>query len=453
MDVEQPEDFSSQDEQVEITDLPGRTQPAHPLRQGQVRRAAQLFRLRWLRLAALLLLAALCLGLLLRTTPGLSSSFLSSFFGSTPTAEAGSQNIDLFYISAGPGWAHLTIDGTPTAYLPFVGSRAPLRLSPGTHQLRWQAAPFPAQSCTLSFPSHLADTCTAREITTSNGQERAWVVAFTASLLTLGEGARRTLISAIQSTLSQLKSSDVVHPGERFIDILSGNGPFNTASQELIATFRLSLDSQANGGNGLCMGGSTNTGSCQLNGQDCHALCTQISLRADIWNIVALVQTTWTYTTREGQIVAANMPDASGGAAFMDHFLPLSVSWDGQNWHVQARPMVLNGSDLIPFSCASSADVNTLEMNDPFGSSPWQAFSWNYLATSNPAAGCLLIIDSVSLGASSPTADMRIVYLHRFGIDLAVNHLAQAYDQQMPRPTAYELQLARQIAAQVHVSI
>ena len=32
MDAQQPEDLTNEDERVEITDLPGRTQPAHPSR-------------------------------------------------------------------------------------------------------------------------------------------------------------------------------------------------------------------------------------------------------------------------------------------------------------------------------------------------------------------------------------------------------------------------------------
>jgi hypothetical protein len=255
---------------------------------------------------------------------------------------------------------------------------------------------------------------------------------------------------AIQQALDQLQASETVYPGERFIDTgANSGGPMNTARQELNATLHLTTDSNTSGSD-ACTGGD-NIGSCKLNGQDCHVLCTQASIFPNTWNIVVLVQTSWTYTTQDGHVVATNMSDELGGARFLGHFLPLTIKWDGSNWHVQATQKFLNNSGFIPISCVSAADDSLI--SNTFGTSPWQAFDWRYIAASNPAVGCLLVVTAISSNGSSPTTSSQIIYLHRFGVSLAINRLAQQYNPEMPHPDAYELQLAKQIATRAPASL
>ncbi len=367
-----------------------------------------------------------------------------------PASSTTSLDIDLFYVNPGPAWARLTVDGELIARLPVVGRGSPIQLAPGVHQFRWQAAPFSSQSCSISVPTSITDTCMATETTSPPDQRSAWIVSFGASLLTLPTNPRRTLTTAIQQALNQFQASETVYPGERFIDIgVNSGSPINTARQELNATLHLTTDSSTSGSD-ACTGGD-NIGSCKLNGQDCHALCTRASIFPNTWNIVALVQTSWTYTTQDGHVVATNMSDELGGARFLGHFLSLTVKWDGSNWHVQATQEFLNNSGSIPISCVSASDDSLI--SNTFGTSPWQSFNWRYIAASNPAAGCLLVVTAISSNGSSPTTSSQIIYLHRFGVSLAINRLAQQYDPEMPHPDAYELLLARQVAAQVQVSL
>ncbi|HEX7735309.1 MAG TPA: hypothetical protein VF458_10600 [Ktedonobacteraceae bacterium] len=447
---ELPEPFT-EDQQVEITDLPEqlRSRPAQLASWVQARFAALIPRRRWLQMVALLALALLCLALLLSATPG-AQLLPGAPFASTPTGSASGPNIDQLYLNNGPTWARLSIDGLRVLDLPVVDQAAPLQLAPGIHHLRWQAAPFPTQTCTLSVPASLTDNCPASETTRTPNHQLAWIVTFKASLDFMSAGARRTLTSAISQALAPMRSSEQVNIGERFVSISPNNsGPVQTATRELNATLNLTLD---NDENNPCNGGEEFS-SCLLNGQNCFALCTRVSLWPNTWNVVALVQSSWTYTTPSGQAVAANMPDALGGAVFIQHFLPLTLSWDGADWSVQPAEAFLNGADFIPIACASSLDDNTISPSNLFGSSPWQSFEWHYISASNPASGCLLDLIALSVNSPTPVASAHILYLHHFGITLTANHLAQAYNPEMIHPDAYETQLIQQIARQSHIPL
>lgn len=446
MDSGETKDPFAEDQQVEITDLPGKARVAKT--PSPVQAFPRLLRQRrLLKIAGLILLGVLCMAFLFHNTPGAWLSLRSTIFGATP---APGQYIDLFYVNAGPAWARLTIDGKSIANAPVEGQRPPLRLAPGTHQFIWKAAPFPIQRCSISVPSRNSDTCVSTETTSAPDDQRAWIVIFKASLLTLTNDARRALTTVILHVLSSLQDSATVHSGEHFIDTLnSSGGPINTARQELTATLNLTLDSNNN--DSSCTGGDNLVGSCQLNGQDCYALCTQANSVPGYWNVAALVRTSWTYTNLEGHVVAANMDDELGGAAILDHFLPLNISWDGTNWHVQAGQGFLKGSSQVPISCASASDEAALD--NVFGSSSWQAFNWRYITADNLADGCLLILTSIQNNLPSPTTSAQIVYLHRFGVFVAINLLAQQYDPEMPRPDAYEMTLAQKLAGQNHLVI
>ncbi|HEY0755886.1 MAG TPA: hypothetical protein VGD98_18145 [Ktedonobacteraceae bacterium] len=448
---DQEEPFAA-DLQVKITDLPGHTRTKRLTHMPRADLMARLLRRRWFQLVCLLLLAFSCIALILKTTPD-TRLFSNPFAGSTPT-NSSSLDFNLFYVNAGLPWGRLTIDGKPVTALPVVEQNSPLQLTPGTHQFHWQAAPFPDQLCSISVPRNSEDNCQATLTKHTPGQHTAWIINLRASLNFMATDAHRNLISAITQTLAQFSASEFVYPGEHFIDPINGNyGPIRIAKQQLIATFNLSLYSGNNSNNDPCDGGDS-FASCQLNGQDCLALCTEPATASHTWNAVALVESSWTYTTLNGQLVAAHVADELGGAAIFAHFLPLQLSWDGLHWQIQAGKAFLNGPnhpDPLPISCASAADSNAINPNLPFGNSPWQAFTWNYIGASNLAAGCLLLLTAYSLNSPSSITSAQIIYLHRFGLTLAVNHLAQEYDPAMPRPDANERTLAQNIATQAHI--
>lgn len=397
----------------------------------------------------ILVLLLFCLALLLSSAPGLRSAVFTILPGhnATPTTGPGPR-IDLLYIDAAPPWGALSIDGRPLARLPDPASGHPLHLAAGTHHLIWRAAPFPTRFCTLSVPSLPTDTCPADATAQTPDQHLAWIVSFANSMLTLARAQQDTLNGQIQRTLDSFQASDLVQPGEQFAETTMESNALNPASptaiagQPLRATLHLTLDSQGVA-NACTSGGTVNA--CTINERRCGGLCTQSS-QGVFWNVLAVIKTSWTYTTLDGRVVATNMADAQGSAARLEHVLALAVRWDGAHWRVQAAAQFFNG----PIPCVTASDYAAI--SDTFGSSPFQAFSWRYIPAPNLAAGCLVVLTSITNGGPSPTASSQILYLHRFGIFIAINRLAQEYNPFLPHPTPYELDLARQLAAQAQVA-
>ena len=446
----EPEEPFADDQDVEISDLPDDEtgkQTWEKMR-GKLR-SLQPRRWRLLQGVAIALLGGCLLFLLLRGTPGLNGSPFTSIFGPppTPTAFNGPQS-SLFYVDASPPWGILSIDGKRLARLPDETSGQPLQLAAGSHRLTWQAAPFSTQSCVISVPSSFTDTCTATESVQTPDRHFAWIISFRNSLDTLPQNQQNALGAQIQQALNGLQSSDSVHPGEQFVDTpLNSHAPVippptMTARQTLRATLHLTWPGRFQGG--TCMGGNT-PNSCEMNGLDCHALCTLDNQGQDnAWHVATVVATSWTYTALNGSIVAANATDESGEE--IDHLLPLTITWDGARWHVQAASQFING----PIPCVAATDQGTI--GNTFGTSPFQAFSWNFVPAQNIAAGCLIVLTSLVNGGPSPTPNSQIIYLHRFGLFIAINRLAREYNSSAPGPTAYELSLARELAAQGHIA-
>lgn len=447
MNPDEPEELFPEDQQVEITDLPDKDQLSNGLR-PPLQKAVRLFRRkRPLQLVVLATLCVLCLALLLHATSGLHLPFLNIAPSSSPATSApDGPTIRQFYVNMGPGWATLTIDGKYIANPPTGEPRQPLQLAQGRHQFSWRAAPFPAQNCSISVPASLSDTCTATETAQTPNGQLAWLIMFTdhISLQSLPATARNALTAAIQQATRLLQVSTIVYPGEHFLVISPRGGPISIAQRELRATLNLMPD--FNGAFGSCNAPS----SCYLNGQDCHELCTTESGIPGTWMIAALVHSAWTYATMDGHVIAGNMPDEQGGAAYTDHTLPLNITWDGENWHAHITPDYLDSTSRLSISCVSAAD--DISISNAFNISFHQAFNLEYLPASNNASGCLVVLAPVATSNSTPTTGTPIVYLHRFGLFLAVNRQAQEYDPRMPHPDAYEMKLAHEIAAQAHLS-
>ena len=449
METREPEESLVDDQHVEIVDLPGyeRAKAGKPRFQHTLRR---LWQHRLVQVAGILVLVLFCLLALLNGAPGLRSFMLTNILGvnPTPTSMIG-PNIDLFYVNAAPPWGVLSIDGKGLARLPDPAAGLPLRLGPGSHRLTWRAAPFPTQSCVISVPSLSTDTCLATETSQTPEQHLAWIVSFQNSMLTLPKGQQDALNARIQQKLDGLQASELVQPGEQFVETTaSGDGPdprvpIGAANQPLRATMHLTLDSAGEGN--ACTSGET-VNICTINEERCGGLCTQGS-QGTAWNVLAIVRTSWTYATLDGRVVAADMADAEGGASLIEHVLALTIRWDGANWHVQAAAQFFNG----PIPCVAAADDGSISSN--FGTTPFQAFEWRYIPAPNIAAGCLIALTSISNGGPSPTASSQLLYLHRFGMFIAVNRLAQEYNPYLPHPTPNELSLARELAALAHISI
>lgn len=465
----------AEDSRVELTDLPeqesgakqsgeGGFSPKTPARRSFSRLQAFLFefprRRRGLEAMAIIGLAMLLLALLLGSSSDLRTSLVTGIFGHAPIPTATlPPGLDYIYVSGSPPWGKLTIDGQPIAHLPELGG-PPFHLSQGQHYLTWRADPFLPQSCVISVPPDAVhDTC-QRQAAEPQLETSPQLVSFQADISMLPVIQQKALVALVQATLNTLQGTDIAYPGEQIAAV--GIPPLQKIAQPLRATFRLQLDTTSQDSSCIFGQDRASISSCFLNGQDCHLLCTDGAPRTSLvdvpyWRVIGVARSLWTYTTLGGKVLAGNEPDGFGGTSGLEHLIPLTITWDGAQWHIVARGEFING----PISCASAQDDAAIN-----GELPQQvnlrtyitdADTWQYLSGANTAQGCLVAIPLQPAGANPamPVPLRRTntaLFMYRFNTYLAVNKLAQNYAPDWPRPDAYELGIARQLAAQIRVS-
>jgi hypothetical protein len=416
-------------------------------------------------------LVILALVLLLTTTTPVHELVSSVFIHPTPSPTATlAPGVDLFYVRADPPWGRLLIDGYPTA-LPTIGTDPPLRLARGQYQLVWQANPFLAQRCTVSIPPNFGDTCSDREASPASSGLYAWVITFTESLATLAGTPRTALLQAAQAALDARQSTDIVQPGEHYV--LAADNPtcsrndaqgyqcYATASQALKATLSFRLDTNE-ASNEICI--ETQLGNCTLNFQDCRLFCggsflTSSSTRE--WDVYAPVFSLWTFATMDGRVLARDLPDDSAedyatGQALDESLLQLHITWGSLGWHVALSVnMDSQGSGspgsgyFDPVCAAMTQQVTSLHPPADANGDPLY-LQWRFASGTLPAAGCLVVgTPQPTDGLTTPTPPRApqpvFYYLHRFGVLLAVNKLAQSAGLLLPLADAYEQQLAHRL--------
>lgn len=377
----------------------------------------------------------------------------------TPTLTPG---VDLFYVRVDPSWGQLFIDGHPTS-LPNIGVDPPLRLARGQHLLVWQAEPFLTQRCTVSVPPMVTDTCSDHETTPTSTGLSAWVISFSMSLATLSSEQRAALLQVAQVALDARQSTATVRPRERYV--LAPDNPacathtqgyqcYATASQPLRATLSFRLDA-GEASNEACI--DPQPGVCTFNYQDCRLFCAGSSPAPSSsweWDVFAPALSFWTFTTMDGRVLARDVPDDSSydyatGEILDESLVELSITWDGPGWHVIAMTNVDKNSTAPDYSgyfnpaCAATTQaVQMLEPPAVNGGDPIY-LQWQFASGTQPATGCLAVGRSQQgngLIISTPTHATPPVfyYLHRFGVLLAVNRLAQSAKLSLPLVDAYE---------------
>src|SRR5690242_13352761 len=117
------EELFAEDQNVEISDLPGYEQAESTEHKAHPRIAARpLWRQRLFQLAALVLLSLFSVTFLSRGVPGMGSSLFSGIFGPAPPPTALTRlNTNLFYVNQGPSWAQLIIDNQRIEHIPVEG--------------------------------------------------------------------------------------------------------------------------------------------------------------------------------------------------------------------------------------------------------------------------------------------------------------------------------------------
>ncbi len=445
------------DDDVEITDIPAdeiaHHQPGWLRRQSE----ASLLHLRHLPprrrnlyLAATLGLVGLVVVVIIGSSPSARNTLQAGIFGQAPTPTPTlAPGLDLFYIEGIPTWSQVYIDNHLLAHLPAIGE-SPIHLPRGHHLITWHAYPFQAQGCTISVPPVFAsDTCRINQAVRLHTGLSAWIISFDVSLATLPDDQRTALIQTTQAALDKLQSTTIIQAGEEYaVNVLAGGvlqeavTPV-TAEQPLRATLRFQLDAGPN---------SQQTCAAQVLLQDCQS-CRQfcpapiptpkVASDARQWNVLALIYSTWTYTSLDGHIIARDQSNSA------DHPLELSITWDGTHWHVG---IVFNNQ------VTSQGNLACLTAEEEIGSTgdysvagevngDEVAVDWHFSAGSNLAGGCLAIgtpFDVTITSNALPSAYL----LDRFGVVLSANVAARQYWALTPTADAYEMKLAQQLAAQ-----
>ncbi len=382
-----------------------------------------------------------------------------------------------FYMQVAVPWMQVFIDGQriePER----PGSDVPLTLKPGHHLISWRADPFPPQSCRLSIPYAVSDSCDfAREEVTPPGSSTSLqIILLRESLLTLPASQQSALLHTIQVNLDNIQTAQQVRPGERY----SITGTSVIATQPLQATLHISLDT--NSDNGCALDAEAMLPQpCTLAGQDCAQLCTipwqlQQALAQTQTGWLAFVRThlSWDYTTLQEQTIARNQPiDMSGAnyAPWTDQLTLLSITWQNDRWQVHPLlgpelpiPTIVDSGDLgqpaganIQLAddpgCIAAEDVfaQLIAYSDtPLNDSTQQV---RYLSGTNPAAGCLVVLPaSTDNTGNGATTWQSALFLERFGVTLAVNDAAHHLIPNFPVADATEQKLARQLATLSTVS-
>jgi len=125
-----------------------------------------------------------------------------------------------------------------------------------------------------------------------------------------------------------------------------------------------------------------------------------------------------------------------------EHVIPFSVGWDGAAWHVTTDVGNAQSSLSNPMCDAASGDVGTLLVPIVSG-----GLSYDLFPAPSLALGCLIVLQQYpSLTTPSPAAQVPgALFLHRFGVLIAVNDVAQRLLPYLPTADAYEMQLVKQI--------
>jgi len=380
----------------------------------------------------------------------------------SPTTLSG---LSTYYIHANPPWGNLTIDGHPVQLLPNADIGTPLVLASGQHTLAWHAAPFFDQHCTLTAPIETGiDTCKhpPYEPPGVSGSPDS-IINFSVSLDMLTAAQRTALIQAAQQAFDSKQSTEMVRPGEVYTLASDSNSVpksacklalnsalcYTATQQPLRATLRFQLDTDTSR-NGPCIGGE-----CTVDGQDCRLFCdtpnfggSVTATPTPVWRPFVIVHALWQFATLDGRIIVPEQADTFIRGMANEHFVPLSITWDGQQWHVTTPGPNAQMPFDDPTCDAALGDAGNL-INDTQNFQ--SGFSYNAVSGVTSASGCLIVISSQPYPDVTPTptaSPAPVAYcLHRFGVLLAVNDASHRLWPFLPVADAYERQVAQQLIA------
>ena len=365
----------------------------------------------------------IALGAVLAGIPDIAGVLPPLPWVATPPA-ALSPAASLVYLEGGVPWGKLAIDGKPVALVHGALQMDSFKLAPGTHILRYSAAPFVAVTCTISAPGLETDTCTEAFSEADNPSPlsiRILNLRETPDRLPTDAYAR--LEAAVAASIANVAPPAVVRPGDRY---QNASRAIATATVSWPAQFALVLNSDT-----YNMVQTATT-------INCVTLCDD-GLGTDTpqpyWFIAANVVPVWRYTAPDARTaevpVQINIYNTGAGIP-----LDLSVQWNGA-WHVV--PFYGTASNALCFAAYSVFDPGpALEAGQSGG------FTTSCAAGRDAGDGCLIMLRPT---AGSGTSAAPAEYLYRFGLLLAANPAAHWLTPELPLANAAEQARAQQLAS------
>ncbi len=370
----------------------------------------------------------------------------------TPTIAPG---LDSFYFDVNIPWTQVSIDGQ-NIHIPSISSGAPIRLAPGKHLVRWQAAPFQAQSCSITVPVrfYLNDTCVLAtdELDSFPHPFHAQLLVLHESMSTLSVDQQNVLMDAIQRALDRQDTSTMVQQGEMYFGPKGGT----SAYQPLRATLRFQLDTGVASAS-LSVGKIRSNGTqiYTINAQDCQILCSlpwqlrppPARSQVPTWWAFAFAFPHWDYFTLDGQAMSLDQPIDAGGAAANSHTILLGLFWYASSWHIQVffkqdiAPFIFSGQTPLSSGAPIYDDPACAAAQDLLSDVSGNFTQVRYIADTNPANGCLAIAKWIG---STPEPDLW--YIEHFGTLYTANAAARQATPDFPPADAYDHHLAQQLS-------
>lgn len=386
-----------------------------------------------------------------------------SLFAALPGANAPAGSLP-FYLDADVPWGAITLDGAP-AHSSAIGRDAPLMISPGKHQLAWNADPFQPQRCAFSVPPATGDTCQSAAasdvgVAATAAGRSVRVLFLRESLQTLAAAERRALTAALQAASGGQTFSAPIFAGERYpTGETSGviSAAQGTATLNLRLVFR--AENEANAATIQCEMELKDlvAGRCDLGERNCLLLCAipwqfrqpeAAATGAPQWLAVAVARLSWTFTDQGGKLLAKEQPLSYGAAGRAAHPILFGISWESGSWH--AKPLV--GRDLytvLSTAGAIAGDPACVAAYDSLlgpGEQAEQSFQMRFVSGPSPAAGCLVILSQLDTQGTPLPGGANAHYLYRFTQILAANDVARRLSPQMASATPAQEAVATQLA-------
>lgn len=451
--------------ELEITDLEPKARPARwPQRRltpGQRK---------W-SLALTAVLFVLVVVVILASTGDVRNLLARTLFPAQPTAV---NNNLFFYLEENPSWGSFVIDGRPVTHLPVAGHDQPLQLAPGRHTIVWKIAPFKDQTCIFDVVdiSTISGSCLLNSEVTADfvPNVSAMVLSFFATMNDLLPGQRPALLQQLQAVIAGYDGSALVQPGELYAvseqqavanqalchPIASLAVCYARANQPLQATLSAQLDSSSSSTDPCVL-----SGLCAINQQDCRTFCNDDARGyADGvtgWNVLAIINLSWSYATSSGQVIARDQPDSALRGNGDYQFIEVHITRDRQGWHLFPFPRTSSSDPADPVCNQATQDIYGLTNAVTGNQQVYVLQSVDVQSTS--ASGCLVVIQSspgtiISSATPIPSANTQLTgyCLVRFGVVLTVNDQAHHFWPALPTVNAYERGLANEALATLPAS-